>query len=98
MGDPAGSMHGLSEHQLLIGLFALAVILLVGRGTAEVSRRLGQPEVLGELLGGVLLGPSVIGMIFPNFYKFIFVEGDIGAPLSLFSWAGAILLLMLAGA
>ena len=91
-------MQGLSEHQLLSGLFALALILLVGRGMAEVSRRLGQPEVLGELLGGVLLGPSVIGFLLPSFYKAPFIDSGISLPLSLFSWTGAILLLMLAGA
>ncbi|HEY9777717.1 MAG TPA: cation:proton antiporter [Planktothrix sp.] len=91
-------MQGLSEHQLLTSLFALALILLVGRGTAEISRRFGQPEVLGELLGGVLLGPSITGALFPLFYKTLFTESGIGLPLSLFSWTGAILLLMLAGA
>ena len=39
------------------------VVLLAARGTAELSRRLGQPEVLGELLGGFIIGPSVLGAV-----------------------------------
>ena len=91
-------MPGLSEHQLLIGLFALALILLVGRGTAELARRCGQPEVLGELLGGVLLGPSVLGALAPQWHHAVFDNAGVALPLSLFSWTGAILLLMMAGA
>ena len=61
-------MQGLSEEALLLTLVAVAIILLIGRGMAEVARRLGQPEVLGELLGGVLLGPSALGALFPHLY------------------------------
>jgi Kef-type K+ transport system membrane component KefB len=62
-------MQTLSEHQLLDGLLSLGSILLVGRGTAEVAKRFGQPEVLGELIGGFLIGPSIIGAIFPGVYQ-----------------------------
>src|SRR5579871_2883344 len=91
-------MKAISEHELLVGLMALAAILIVGRGTAECARRVGQPEVLGELLGGILLGPSVLGALFPHIYKNLFSEVGVALPLSMFSWTGAILLLLLAGA
>jgi Kef-type K+ transport system membrane component KefB/nucleotide-binding universal stress UspA family protein len=86
-----------SEHDILLSLLALAVILLVGRGTAEVARRLGQPEVLGELLGGFLLGPSVVGSLLPGLHRTLFLGPGVAGPLSLFSWTGAILLLLIAG-
>ena len=35
---------------------ALAILLLVGRGLGEIMQKLGQPAVMGQLLGGVLLG------------------------------------------
>lgn len=88
----------MSEHELLVGLVALAAILLIGRGTAECARRMGQPEVLGELLGGIILGPSVLGALFPVLYHHLFSEVGVSLPLSMFSWTGAILLLLLAGA
>lgn len=90
-------MTSLSEHQLLLALAALAVILVVGRGTAEIARRLGQPEVLGELFGGFILGPSVLGALLPDLFKEVFHTPLVGSALSLFSWVGAILLLMIAG-
>ncbi|HEY9718459.1 MAG TPA: cation:proton antiporter [Trichormus sp.] len=91
-------MNGLNEHQLLMGLLAISCILFVGRGTAEVSRRFGQPEVLGELFGGLILGPSLFGALAPKFYHELFTEPGVVLPLSMISWTGAILLLMLAGA
>lgn len=90
-------MQALTEHQLLTGLLALSAIILTGRGTAEIARRFHQPEVLGELLGGVILGPSILGALVPRAHQFMFGESAIALPLSLFSWTGAILLLMLAG-
>ncbi|HEU5438946.1 MAG TPA: cation:proton antiporter [Ktedonobacterales bacterium] len=90
-------MQSLSENQLLFALLGIAAILLVGRGTAELARRIGQPEVLGELLGGVLLGPSVVGALFPGAYKALYLTPEVSTGLSLLSWIGAILLLMIAG-
>ncbi len=91
-------MKAMSEHELLVGLMALAIILIAGRGTAECAKRLGQPEVLGELLGGIVLGPSVLGAVFPHIYHSLFSTIGAALPLSMFSWTGAILLLLLAGA
>ncbi len=90
-------MQGLSEEALLLTLVAVAVILIVGRGAAEVARRLGQPEVLGELLGGVLLGPSALGALLPGIYRTVFLNHTVSQGLSLLSWLGAILLLLIAG-
>ncbi len=90
-------MRGFSEHQLLGAFLAIAVVLLVTRGMAELSRRLGQPEVLGELLGGFLIGPSVLGALFPQAFGTLFLNPSVSLALQLLSWIGAILLLMIAG-
>jgi Kef-type K+ transport system membrane component KefB len=42
---------------------AIALIIVVGRGTGELVARLGQPRVMGEVLGGIILGPSLIGAL-----------------------------------
>jgi len=90
-------MHGYSEHQLLGAFLAIAVVLLVTRSMAELSRRLGQPEVLGELLGGFIIGPSILGALVPSVYTTLFLNPAVSLSLSLLSWLGAILLLMIAG-
>ena len=90
-------MHGFSEHELLGAFLAIAVVLLVTRGMAEVSRRLGQPEVLGELLGGFVIGPSVLGALFPHAFGTLFLNPQVSLALQLLSWVGAILLLLIAG-
>lgn len=90
-------MQGLAEQQLLLALLALAVILLFARGAGELARRIGQPEVLGEFFAGFLLGPSILGVVLPGFYHWLFLGQTTGFVLSGFSWIGAILLLLIAG-
>ncbi len=90
-------MHALSEHELLLTFFAIAVLLLAARGMAELTRRFGQPEVLGELLGGFLIGPSILGALLPSTYTALFLNPAVSHALSLLSWIGAILLLLIAG-
>ena len=46
----------------------LAVALILG----QVMRRLRQPAVLGEMIGGILLGPTILGMVAPGAYAWLF--------------------------
>jgi Kef-type K+ transport system membrane component KefB len=48
------------------------VILLTCRLVGLMSRRLGQPQVVGEMIAGVFLGPSLLGLAFPGFQQTIF--------------------------
>ncbi|TIS06328.1 MAG: potassium transporter, partial [Mesorhizobium sp.] len=59
------------------GIFVLEVILLlvVGRGIGELLERLGQPAVMGQLIGGILLGPSLLGWLWPAAERLVFA-GD----------------------
>jgi hypothetical protein len=52
----------------------LGVLLLVGRGLGELMQRIGQPAVMGQLLGGLLLGPSVFGLIWPDLQHALFPQ------------------------
>ena len=90
-------MKGLSEHELLLSILAIALILVLGRGSAEIARRFKQAEVLGELLGGFLIGPSVLGALLPGVYHALFLNPNVGLALSMLSWIGAILILLIAG-
>lgn len=55
----------MDQHQIGQLLGALAVILVVARLFGVAARGIGQPAVLGELLAGVVLGASVVGLIHP---------------------------------
>jgi Kef-type K+ transport system membrane component KefB len=57
----------------LVVLFAqLAVVLLLATGLGALARRGGAPPVVGELLTGVVLGPSVLGVVAPSTYAWLF--------------------------
>jgi Kef-type K+ transport system membrane component KefB len=65
--------------QILIQLFAILVATKVGN---EIFRRLGQPTIVGEILGGVVAGPAVLGVYDINLETQLFAE--IGVVLLLF--------------
>lgn len=89
----------LKEHQVLLLLVELFLLLLLARGLGEVFRRFGQPAVVGEILAGVLLGPTVLGNFFPAVQHRLFPTGDTIQMhmLEVFPWLGALFLLMVAG-
>ena len=58
-------MGGMREHDVLVFLTSLAVLLSVARLLGETSRRLGFPLVFGELASGIVLGPTVLGRVAP---------------------------------
>ena len=53
-------------------LAQIVVLLLTGRLLGELMQRIRQPAVMGQLLAGVLLGPSVLGALFPTFQHHLF--------------------------
>ena len=50
----------------------IAIILLVCRGVGILARRMGQPQVVAEMIAGVCMGPSLLGLFFPELQKAIF--------------------------
>jgi len=64
---PASAADG-GSHVASQALFIaeLALVLVVGRLMGEAALRLGQPSVMGQLIGGLLLGPSFFGLIWPD--------------------------------
>jgi Kef-type K+ transport system membrane component KefB len=93
-----GLIKPLGHHELLLVLLELSLLLLVARGLGELMRRFKQPPVVGELLAGVLLGPSAFGWVLPNLQSSIFphiqVQSDL---LSIVSWLGVLFLLIVTG-
>lgn len=56
----------------------MAVILLACRWVGALARRLGQPQVVGEMIAGVLLGPSLLGWILPQATELVFTQESRG--------------------
>ncbi|MFM8584713.1 MAG: cation:proton antiporter, partial [Planctomycetaceae bacterium] len=55
-----------TSHLLVHVLATLATVLISGQLLGRLCRRLGQPEVIGQVLAGIALGPSLLGGIFPE--------------------------------
>lgn len=64
-------------------LLALFLMLLAAKLAAEVFERLRQPAVVGEILAGVIIGPSVLGLVAPS--EFISMLAEIGVIFLLFA-------------
>ena len=85
-----------SEHDFALLLFQLFVVLSLALALGEIFRRVGQPTVIGEILAGVLLGPSVLGAIAPAAAASLF-NGSQTQLLGSFAWLGSVFLLLVAG-
>ncbi len=87
-----------SEDAMVIFIAELGVLLLVGRVMGELAQRIGQPTVVGQLIGGVLLGPSALGLLWPSLQHLLFPAGS--APKNMIegvSQLGILMLLLLTG-
>ncbi len=84
----------LTEHEVLLLLVALPLFVTLARLGGEAAVRLRQPQVLGEVLAGVVLGPSVLGLLSKNALHTMQHGSQLIEP---FSWVGIILLLALTG-
>ncbi|MFW6331405.1 MAG: cation:proton antiporter [Gemmatimonadota bacterium] len=81
-----GAGGGAVEHIRIEHFFlVLIAILVVGKGLGEVAERMGQPAVLGELIAGVILGYSVLGVV-P-------VDGSMAEVITLLAEVGVAILL-----
>src|SRR5262249_14798557 len=76
----------------------LVVLMLVGRLLGEAMSRLRQPSVMGQLIAGLLLGPSLFGLLLPDVQHALFPKNpEQKAMIDGISQFGILLLLLLAG-
>lgn len=88
----------LTEHQQLVFWTELLVVLAVARALGALLRRWGQPAVVGELAAGVLLGPSVLGKLWPGGFGWLFPADKVqSGALDAIGWLGVGFLLLLTG-
>jgi Kef-type K+ transport system membrane component KefB len=88
----------MSHHDLINILLALGIMLLIGRIFGEFFRKLKMPLVVGELVAGVLLGPSLLGKYYPVLTDVVFTtKGNVGMVLGGIGTISVIMLLFVAG-
>jgi Kef-type K+ transport system membrane component KefB/nucleotide-binding universal stress UspA family protein len=76
----------------------IVLLLLVGRLLGEAMQRIGQPAIMGQLLAGVVLGPTVFGLVWPEGQKAIFPSApEQKAMIDAVSNLGIMMLLLLTG-
>jgi Kef-type K+ transport system membrane component KefB/nucleotide-binding universal stress UspA family protein len=97
---PAFAAEGQSKSAPSDAIFVVEIILLlvVGRLLGEGLQRLGQPEVMGQLVAGLLLGPSLFGAVAPEWQHFVFPKTpEQKAMIDAVSQLGILMLLLLTG-
>ena len=81
---------------LLVLLSQISVILILARLVGWGLRTLHQPQVMGEIVAGILLGPSLLGWLAPDVSVALFPSDSLG-PLNMLGQIGAILFIFLVG-
>lgn len=88
----------LSEFELTRSLFALLCLLAAAHAFGFIFERLRMPRVIGEIAGGLLLGPTVFGFLAPDVHGWLFAAfPEEGELISAVYWLGLILLMFVSG-
>lgn len=90
-----GLMHNL-QHPLAILLAQIITIIVVARSFGWIFKKIGQPSVIGEIIAGIFLGPSLLGMYFPEISSVLFPAESLG-NLQFLSQIGLILFMFVIG-
>ncbi|BBP02406.1 cation:proton antiporter [Sulfuriferula nivalis] len=85
-----------SEALLFFTLLQLTIIVLAARVGGSVALRVGQSAVVGEIIIGILLGPSLFGLLAPDIFQYVFHSGA-PEPMQMLSQIGLILLMFQIG-
>lgn len=88
-------VHNL-KHPLAILLAQIVTIIFVARVFGWFSKKIGQPAVIGEIAAGIILGPSLLGFYFPDFFATLFPQQSLG-NLQFLSQIGLILFMFVVG-
>ncbi len=86
------------HHDIFLLVLQIAILLLAARTFGEIATRLGQPSVIGEILAGIILGPSLLAGVFPAFGELIIPQTETqGYLLEVMALLGAMFLLLITG-
>lgn len=77
-------------------LLALAVVIVASRGLGALFKKIGQPPVIGEVLAGIALGPSLLGRLAPSVATYVLPPG-VAPYLGILAQVGVVLFMFLVG-
>lgn len=95
-GGIGTGLHENLRHPLSILLLQVIVILITTKIVGAFLRKAGQPTVVGEMIAGILLGPSLLGLMFPETMSFLFPPQSL-EPLRLLSQIGIVIFMFIVG-
>lgn len=88
----------MNHHDIVVMFLSLGALLAVARVMGEVAARFGQPMVLGEIVAGILLGPSLLGAIWPEARQFLFPSaGPLPVAMQGITTLSVVLFMLVAG-
>lgn len=91
-------MHYLDESHILLFLVQVFILMACARGFGELLRRWKQPALTGEILVGIVLGPTIMGRFLPELQHALFPPEAIQqAMLETLAWVGVLFLLLDSG-
>ena len=96
MSTPINIAAHKTEALLFFTLLQLTVIVLAARLGGGVALRIGQTAAVGEIIVGILLGPSLFGLLAPDLFQYVFHSGA-PEPMQILSQIGLVLLMFQIG-
>lgn len=94
--DFVASLVANIKHPLALLLVQIITIILVARLFGWICKKIRQPSVIGEIIAGIVLGPSLLGTYWPGFSAFLFPAQSLG-NLQFLSQIGLILFMFVIG-
>jgi len=86
------------HHDVLTLVIQVSILLFTARALGELAQRLGQPAVIGEILAGIVLGPSLLSSFFPFIGEWLVPQTKVqGYLLEVVSMIGVMFLLLITG-
>ncbi len=96
VASPLGIFLDYLRHPLPLLLLQLVVIVAATRIVGGLFHKLGQPSVIGEMVAGIFLGPSLLGLVWPETQSYLFPSSSM-STLRMLSQIGVILYMFLVG-
>lgn len=88
-------LHGL-QHPLSLLLLQVTIIVIAARIFGQLARRINQPAVVGEIVAGICLGPSLLGWVWPSSAQFLFPANSL-QPLLFLGQIGLVFFMFVVG-